>query len=127
MFIRQNPLLKNRASEMRGHMTPQETLLWNYCLKRLPVQIYRQYVIESYIFDFFCRKARLVIEVDGAQHHSMEGMKYDEKRSSRIEKYDILVIRFSNLDIESNHKNVGQYIENIIRERLQSLETESEP
>ena len=47
MFIRQNPLLKNRASEMRGHMTPQETLLWNYCLKRLPVQIYRQYVIES--------------------------------------------------------------------------------
>ncbi len=41
MFIRQNPLLKNRASEMRCHMTPQETLLWNYCLKRLPVQIYR--------------------------------------------------------------------------------------
>ena len=54
-------------------------------------------------------------------------MKYDEKRSSRIEKYDILVIRFSNLDIESNLKNVGQYIENIIRERLQSLKTESEP
>ena len=66
MFIRQNPLLKNRASEMRDHMTPQETLLWNYCLKRLPVQIYRQYVIESYIVDFFCRKAHLVIEVDGA-------------------------------------------------------------
>ena len=85
MFIRQNPLLKNRASEMRGHMTPQETLLWNYCLKRLPVQIYRQYVIESYIVDFFCRKARLVIEVDGAQHRSLEGMKYDEKRSSRID------------------------------------------
>ena len=108
-------------------MTPQETFLWNYCLNRLPVQIYRQYVIESYIVDFFCRKARLVIEVDGAQHYSMEGMKYDEKRSSRIEKYDILVIRFSNLDIEHNLKNVGQYIENIIRERLQSPETESEP
>lgn len=57
----------------------------------------------------------------------MEGMKYDEKRSNRIEKYDILVIRFSNLDIERNLKNVGQYIENIIRERLQSPETESEP
>lgn len=90
------------------------------------MQIYRQYVIESYIVDFFCRKAWLVIEVDGAQHYSMEGMKYDEKRSSRIEKYDILVIRFSNLDIERNLKNVGQYIENIIRERLQSPETESE-
>lgn len=49
-------------------------------------------------------------------------MKYDEKRSSRIEKYDILVIRFSNLDIEHNLKNVGQYIENIIQERLRLLE-----
>lgn len=116
MRIYKNPAMKERASELRSHMTPQETLLWNYCLKRLPVQIYRQYVIESYIVDFFCRKARLVIEVDGAQHHSMEGMKYD-----------ILVIRFSNLDIEHNLKNVGQYIENIIRERLQSPEIESEP
>ena len=122
MFIRQNPLLKNRASEMRGHMMPQETLLWNYCLKRLPVQIYRQYFIECYIVYFFCSKARLVIEVDGAHHRSLEGMKYYEKRSSRIEKYDILVIRFSNLDIEHNLKNVGQYIENIIQERLRLLE-----
>lgn len=127
MRIYKNPAMKERAGELRGHMTPQETLLWNYCLKHLPVQIYRQYVIESYIVDFFCRKARLVIEVDGAQHRSLEGMKYDEKRSSRIEKYDILVIRFSNLDIEHNLKNVGQYIENIIRERLQSPEIESEP
>ena len=123
MRIYKNPAMKERAGELRGHMTPQETLLWNYCLKRLPVQIYRQYVIESYIVDFFCRKARLVIEVDGAQHRSLEGMKYDEKSSSRIEKYDILVIRFSNLDIERNLKNVGQYIENIIQERLRLLET----
>lgn len=69
--------MKERARELRGHMTSQETLLWNYCLKRIPVQIYRQYVIESYIVDFFCRKARLVIEVDGAQHRSLEGMKYE--------------------------------------------------
>ena len=51
MRIYKNPAMKERAGELRGHMTPQETLLWNYCLKRLPVQIYRQYVIESYIVD----------------------------------------------------------------------------
>ena len=72
MRIYKNPAMKERAGELRGHMTPQETLLWNYCLKRLPVQIYRQYVIESYIVDFFCRKARLVIEVDGAQQPHRE-------------------------------------------------------
>lgn len=107
MRIYKNPAMKERAGELRGHMTPQETLLWNYCLKRLPVQIYRQYVIESYIVDFFCRKARLVIEVDGAQHYSMEGMKYDEKRSSRIEKYDILVIRSQTLTSSTTSKTWG--------------------
>ena len=36
MRIYKNPAMKERAGELRGHMTPQETLLWNYCLKRLP-------------------------------------------------------------------------------------------
>ena len=124
MRICKNTDLKKRARELRNHMTPQETLLWNACLKRLPVQIYRQYIIENYIVDFFCRKAKLVIEVDGLQHYSMEGMKYDERRSSRIEKYGILVLRFSNLDIDHNLKNVGQYIDNIIRERMERLDDE---
>ncbi|WP_416177168.1 endonuclease domain-containing protein [Dialister sp.] len=126
MRICKNTNLKERARELRNHMTPQETLLWNACLKRLPVQIYRQYIIENYIVDFFCRKAKLVIEVDGLQHYSMEGMKYDERRSSRIEKYGILVLRFSNLDIDHNLKNVGQYIENIIWERMEHLDDESD-
>ena len=126
MRICKNTDLKERARELRNHMTPQETLLWNNCLKRLPVQVYRQYIIENYIVDFFCRKAKLVIEVDGIQHYSMEGMKYDERRSSRIEKYGILVLRFSNLDIDHNLKNVGQYIDNIIRERMERLDDESD-
>ena len=126
MRICKNTDLKKRARELRNHMTPQETLLWNACLKRLPVQIYRHYIIENYIVDFFCRKAKLVIEVDGLQHYSMEGMKYDERRSSRIEKYGILVLRFSNLDIDHNLKNVGQYIDNIIRERMERLDDESD-
>jgi very-short-patch-repair endonuclease len=53
-------------------------------------------------------------------------MKYDERRSSRIEKYGILVLRFSNLDIDHNLKNVGQYIENIIWERMEHLDDESD-
>ena len=126
MRICKNTDLKERARELRNHMTPQETLLWNTCLKRLPVQVYRQYIIENYIVDFFCRKAKLVIEVDGIQHYSMEGIKYDERRSSRIEKYGILVLRFSNLDIDHNLKNVGQYIDNIIRERMERLDDESD-
>ena len=73
MRICKNTDLKKRARELRNHMTPQETLLWNACLKRLPVQIYRQYIIENNMVDFFSQKAKLVIEADGLHHYSREG------------------------------------------------------
>ncbi len=122
MFIRQNEDLRSRARELRNHMTPQEKLLWNTCLKHCPTRVYRQYLIENYIVDFFCRRAGVVIEVDGMQHYSMKGMAYDKKRSSRIEAYDILVLRFSNLDIEHNLGNVSQYILRVIEERMKERE-----
>ena len=90
MRIYKNPAMKERAGELRGHMTPQETLLWNYCLKRLPVQIYRQYVIESYIVDFFCRKAKLVIEVDGRKvYHAGDTGLTMEMKLLEAEKIDV--------------------------------------
>ena len=124
MYIPQNVKMKAQARALRKRMTPQESLLWNVCLKHLPVQVYRQYVIENYIVDFFCRKAGLVIEVDGAGHYSLEGMQYDKARSARLERYGILVLRFSNFDVDHNLKNVCQYIMNIVEERMKSKGTE---
>jgi len=57
-----------RAQEMRGSMTPQEQHLWFGFLRSYPVRFKRQAVIYHYIADFYCDKAKLVIEVDGAQH-----------------------------------------------------------
>ena len=125
MYILQNEKLKALAKVLRKRMTPQENLLWNVCLKHSPVQVYRQYVIENYIADFFCRKAMLVIEVDGVGHYSLKGMQYDKTRSTRIEKYGILVLRFSNLDVDYNLKNVCQYIMNVIEERVKSKEIQN--
>ena len=120
MCISQNVKMKAQAKALRKRMTPQESLLWNACLKHLPVQVYRQYVIENYIVDFFCRKAGLVIEVDGSGHYSLEGMQYDKARSERLERYGILVLRFSNLDVDYNLKNVCRYIMNVIEERMKN-------
>ena len=122
MYIPQDEKMKAQAKALRKHMTPQENLLWNTCLKHASVQVYRQYVIENYIVDFFCRKARLVIEVDGAGHYSLDGMQYDKARTARLAKYGILVLRFSNLEVEHNLKNVCQYIMNVIEERVKSRE-----
>ena len=57
-----------QARALRRNMTPQEAKLWYQFLRNYPVKIYKQRIIESFIVDFYCSKAQLVIEVDGAQH-----------------------------------------------------------
>ena len=63
--------LKSRenARILRNNPTKEENHLWYDFLRSYPVRFHRQYVIESYIVDFFCPKARLVIELDGNQHY----------------------------------------------------------
>ena len=50
------------------HMTKQEKHLWYDFLKKLPITVNRQRNIGNYIVDFFIPSAKLVIEIDGAQH-----------------------------------------------------------
>ena len=71
-----------RARELRREMTPQERKLWYQFLRRYPVKIYKQRIIESFIADFYCSRAQLVIELDGAQHTTEQGLLYDRERSS---------------------------------------------
>ena len=49
-------------------MTQEERRLWFDFLRLYPVRFYRQKVLGSYIVDFYCARARLVIELDGSQH-----------------------------------------------------------
>ena len=53
-------------------MTEAEKLLWSKVrLKQLKdCQFYRQKTIGNYIVDFYCPKARLVVEIDGGQHYT---------------------------------------------------------
>ena len=60
-----NNKMLETARKLRREMTPQERKLWNVFLKSYPVKIYRQRIIESYVVDFYCAKAKLVIELDG--------------------------------------------------------------
>ena len=58
------------ARSMRKTLTPPEFLLWERLKVRLPDKpiFRRQEAIGLYIVDFYCRKAKLVIEVDGGIH-----------------------------------------------------------
>jgi len=62
-------------------MTKEERHLWYDFLKNYPIQFNRQKVIGSYIVDFYCHKAKLVVELDGSQHSQDNALKNDLTRT----------------------------------------------
>ena len=65
-----------RAQELRKKATKQENHLWYDFLHNYPVRFQRQKTIDSFIVDFYCHEARLVIELDGSQHYDEQGLAY---------------------------------------------------
>ena len=122
MHIKRNFRLLDQAKELRKNMTSQENKLWYEFLKLYPVRIYRQRIIDSFIADFYCASAKLVIEIDGSQHFTLQGKAYDEERERIMQQYGIKTIRFSNFDIDFGFQNVctciHEEIQNRIKEKL---------
>ncbi|HQH64026.1 MAG TPA: DUF559 domain-containing protein, partial [Clostridiales bacterium] len=78
MRRKHNPELTNLARSLRKNMTKEERHLWYDYLRQYPVRFVRQKVIDSYIVDFYCHDARLIVELDGSQHYIDEGIENDE-------------------------------------------------
>lgn len=97
-------------------MTRQERHLWYSFLKTYPVKFYRQRVIDHYIADFYCSKAKLIIELDGSQHYTEEGEEYDQIRTDILERYGLEVIRFSNADVDKNFVGVCEAIDEKVKQ-----------
>ena len=110
--------LNPRAKQLRHEMTPQERKLWFHFLRDYPIKIYKQRVIEFFIVDFYCASAKLVIELDGSQHYTEQGLLYDHDRSCIIEQYGIQVLRFSNRDVDRHFDAVCAQIDMVIHQRL---------
>lgn len=110
MSLQYNHKMIEHAKELRKNMTPWERKLWFMFLRNYPVRFQRQKVIGTYIADFYCHKAGLVIELDGSQHYDEEQAKYDAKRTEYLKGCGLTVIRFSNLDVDKNFDSVCEYI-----------------
>jgi very-short-patch-repair endonuclease len=109
-MLPQNKKLKPLAKKLRNNATKQENRLWYEFLRNHPHQFNRQMIIMNYIADFYCAKARLIVELDGSQHYTGEGMSKDVARDEMINSLNIEVLRFSNLDIDRNLKGVCESI-----------------
>ena len=117
--IKKNDALLGFAKKLRQNMTPQEKKLWYDFLSKYPIKVYRQRIIDNYIADFYCAKAKLVIELDGSQHYTADGKEYDIARTDVLQKYGLTVLRFKNNDVDNKFNGVCSVIDRTIKERIE--------
>jgi very-short-patch-repair endonuclease len=114
------------ARTLRTNATPQEKHLWYDFLSKYEVKFQRQKAIDNFIADFYCHKAKLVIEIDGSQHYTEKGKQRDEFRTEILEGYDLKIIRFTNYQIDKHFQAVCTYIDTVVKS-LASLREGGEP
>lgn len=96
-----NKNLKKASRDLRNNMTDAEKLLWSRLRNKqiLDLQFYWQKPILNYIVDFYCPAANLVIECDGSQHFTNEGLESDRIRDEALSQLGLKVLRFDNLQV----------------------------
>ncbi len=116
-------MANERARELRKTMTRQEVKLWVRLreLRTLGFHFRRQSPIASYIVDFECRRARVVVEIDGNQHGLAEHRIRDERRDLTLKALGYRVLRFTNQDVDRNMDGVLATVHKAITSDLNEL------
>lgn len=99
-------------------MTREECRLWYDFLRTYPIRFTRQKVLGKYIADFYCAKAKIVIELDGSQHYEEANALYDAERTAFLSEYGLQVIRIPNKEIRMNFYGVCEYIDSVVKRAL---------
>ena len=106
------------ARILRKNMTKEERHLWYDFLRAYPTKFLRQKVLGKYVADFYCAKAKLVIELDGSQHYEEINIEKDTERTKFLEQYGLTVIRIPNNQVNQNFYEVCEFIDNIVKQSL---------
>lgn len=118
MGYKHNQRLISTARTLRKNMTKEERKLWFEFLRIYDVKFYRQRVIDNYVVDFYCSKAKLVIELDGSQHYEPEAQARDANRTADLERYGLTVLRIPNSEVNRNFCGVCEYIDAVVKNAL---------
>ena len=118
MSLRYNGEAIPFARKLRKEATPEEKHLWYDFLSTYEVRFQRQKVIDNFIADFYCHRAKLIIELDGSQHYTDRGIQKDAFRTEKLEAYDLTVIRFTNSQIKREFNAVCEYIDAVVKNSL---------
>lgn len=117
-----NKNLKQLSRDLRNNMTDAEKRLWSKLRAKqiLGLQFYRQKPLLNFIVDFYCPAANLVIECDGGQHFTDEGLEADRVRDEVLAELGLVVLRFSNWQVLTEIDGVVEQIYLIARQKLES-------
>ena len=112
-----NQLGKIEFARLRRQMADEfERLMWQLLRnrQRCGMKFRREHPLGVYTADFYCAKAKLVVEVDGSSHQSTEAKNYDVARDKWMNGQGIEVLRFSCSEVE----NETEYVIDRIDEKL---------
>ena len=112
-----NPELVPNARSLRKKMTKQERRLWFDFLREYPIHFYKQRIIGPYIVDFYCAKAKLVVELDGSQHFEADGRTTDGVRDDFLKNQGLEILRFPNNAVNENFEGVCEAIDLAVKKR----------
>jgi len=117
-----NPRLKTPSRYLRSNQTLAELALWQRLRRKqiAQVQFYRQRPLLNFIVDFYCPKANLIVECDGSQHFTTEGLAADESRDATLADLGLLTLRFDNRQILQELEAVYAIIEQVTLQRIKA-------
>ena len=112
--------LKQFSRALRSNMTDAEQCLWWRIRNKqiCDAQFYRQKPLLSFIVDFYCPKAKLVIELDGSQHVEPEHLVKDNKRDVLLSMEGLKVLRFDDRQVLRETDAVVRAIFQVVEDRL---------
>jgi len=116
---RYNQTLKENSRALRTNMTDAEQMLWLHLRRKQiqGVQFYRQKPLLTFIVDFYCPAAKLVIELDGSQHFEVEHQAKDQDRDAALTGLGLHVLRFDNRQVLLETEAVLSVIDETVKER----------
>ena len=121
MFYGAIPILFEHAKKLRDNQTEAEVFLWNHFpyIQFKNLRFKRQHPILYFVAEYYCHKAKLIIEVDGGYHKLLQQFEYDKNRDSELVELGLKVLRFTNEEVLFSIETVIKTIEDEIKSRIE--------
>ena len=106
----------SQAAKLRRNMTAQEKYVWDFLKStKLGTRFHSQFLLHGFVVDFWCPAKQLVVEIDGAQHKSMQ--EKDRVRDNILRDHGIRVLRFPSQIVFTDIELILNSIKQQIQER----------